>query len=92
MSQSERCPGPIDEWAHRRADDRGATLEQARRTAEQLQVTLGVLATIDQAIGILIGRGGGNAAEATAALREVSNSHGTDLGTVARQIVEGVTR
>jgi ANTAR domain len=92
MSRSERSTGHINELsgsADRRAGG-GPMLEQARRTAEQLQTTLSVLATIDHAIGILIGRGGGSAEEATAALRDVSRSHDTDLGTVARQIVEGV--
>ena len=95
MTQSERSTGRINELsgsADRRAGGGGPMLEQARRTAEQLQATLSVLATIDQAIGILIGRGGGSAEEATAALREVSSSHDTDLATVARQIVEEVSR
>jgi hypothetical protein len=40
----------------------------------------------------LIGRGGGSAEEATAALREVSRAHGAEVATVARQMVEEVSR
>jgi AmiR/NasT family two-component response regulator len=95
MTQPERSNGRVDDSfpsVDRQADDTGAVLDQTRRMAEQLQTALRMLATIDQAIGILIGRGGGSAAEATAVLREVSRSHGTDLAGVARQIVEEVSR
>ena len=93
MTQTERSADPVQDLspsAHRDADS--PLLNQARRMAEQLQTALSALAMIDQAIGILISRGGGSAEEARAALRDVSHSHGTDLGTVARQIVEEVTR
>lgn len=49
------------------------------------------MATIDQAIGVLMSRGGRSAEEATTALGDVSQAHDTDLDTVARQIVEEVS-
>ncbi len=95
MTRTERPTDRVDDLppsADRRADSTGPVLNQTRQIAGQLQTALSVLATIDQAIGILISRGGGSAEEASAALREVSRSHNTDLGTVARQIVQEVSR
>jgi ANTAR domain len=95
MTQTERYTGRVDDLspsADRQAENTEAVLNQARRIAEQLHTALTVRATIDQAIGILISRGGGSPEEAAAALRDVSRSHGTDLGTVSRQIVEEVSR
>lgn len=95
ITQTDRFPGRIEDVSHsvaRLADNIEPLLEQTQRMAEHLQTALSVLATIDEAVGILISRGGGNAEEAVAALREVSRSHHTDLGTVARRIVEGVSR
>jgi hypothetical protein len=95
MTQTERSTDRIVDLtpsADRQGDSTGLLLSQTRRMAEQLHTALSVLATIEQAIGILISRGGGSAEEASAALTEVSRSHDTELGTVARQIVEQVSR
>jgi AmiR/NasT family two-component response regulator len=93
MTHTERFTDRIDDVspsAQRHADS--PLVSQARRLAEQLQLALSALALIDQAVGILISRGGGSAEEAKAALRDLSHSHGTDVGTVARQIVEEASR
>jgi hypothetical protein len=93
MSQIERSTPRINDFS--RLPNRQGThsvLSQTRQMAEQLQTALSGLATIDQAIGILITRSGGNAEEATAALCEVSRTQDADLATVARQIVEEVSR
>jgi ANTAR domain len=95
MAQSERSAGRLNEpcpSADRQAPGTGSVVHQAGRLAGQLQAALSRRATIDQAIGILISRGGGSAEQAAAALRDVSGAHDTDLGTVARQIVEEVSR
>jgi hypothetical protein len=95
MTQTERSTGRTNDVslsADCEADRVGSGLNHAGRLAEQMQTALSRRALIDEAIGILIGRAGGSAEEAIAALREVSQAHDTDLATVSRQIVEEVLR
>jgi GAF domain-containing protein len=63
-------------------------LEESRRLAEHLDRGLLTRATIDQAVGIVMSRRGISAEEASDHLRDVSQSSGTKLVDVARQIVE----
>ncbi len=95
MTQTERSTDHLNDVApstDRQAFSTGRVLNQTQQIAEQLQTALSALATIDQAIGILISRSGGSPEDAAATLREVSRSRDTDLATVARRIVEDVSR
>ena len=67
-------------------------LAQARRMIEQMEAALVSRAVIDQAIGILISRGGGTAEEAFAALRTISQREQRKLSGVARQVVDQAAR
>jgi GAF domain-containing protein len=67
-------------------------LSQAQRLVEQLQASITSRAVIDQAIGIVISRSGGTAAEAFASLRAISQREQTKLAVVARNIVDGAAR
>jgi GAF domain-containing protein len=67
-------------------------LAQARRVIEQLQAGLTNRAVIDQAIGILISRGGGTSSEAFAALRRISQKEQRKLSAVAAQLVDDAAR
>ena len=62
-------------------------LERTRRLATQLEQALGSRAVIDQAIGILMSRTGGGAAEAFDSLRAISQAEGIKLAEVARTLV-----
>lgn len=95
MTQTERSTDHSDHVSlstDRQALSAGRVLTQTQQVAEQLQTALSVLATIDQAIGILISRSGGSPEDAAATLREVSRSRNTDLATVARRMVEQVSQ
>ena len=95
MTQTEHSTGGINDdsaAADRQAVSIASVLNQVGRVGGQLQAALSRSATIDQAIGVLISRGGGSAEEAMAALRDVGRAHGCDPGTVARQIVQEVSR
>jgi AmiR/NasT family two-component response regulator len=95
MTQTERSTdhlADVSPSTDRQALSTGRVLNQTQQVAEQLHTALSVLATIDQAIGILISRSGGSPEDAAAALREVSRSHGSDLASVARRVVEEVSR
>jgi GAF domain-containing protein len=63
-------------------------LEESRRLTEQLGRALGSRAVIDQAIGILMSRGGIGDAEAFETLKRMSQSSGNRVADVARQLVD----
>jgi GAF domain-containing protein len=63
-------------------------LEESRRLTGQLGRALGSRAVIDQAIGILMSRGGISDAEAFETLRRMSQSSGNRIAEVARQLVD----
>lgn len=67
-------------------------LEQARRLTEQLQTALSSRAVIDQALGILMSRRGGTAAEAFESLRWMSQHNNVRLNAVAQDIVDEAVR
>ncbi len=67
-------------------------LTQARRLIGQLQVALTSRPVIDQAIGILISRGGGTPEEAFDALRTISQHEQRKLSAVAGQVVDEAAR
>jgi AmiR/NasT family two-component response regulator len=62
-------------------------LAQAERVVTQLHEALTSRAEIDQAIGVLMSRSGGTAAEAFAALRTMSQSRSVKLAEVAHEVV-----
>jgi GAF domain-containing protein len=63
-------------------------LAQARRLATQLQLALANQATIDQAVGILLSRHGGNPEQAMDQLAQASREQDERLHTVASRIVD----
>lgn len=67
-------------------------LAQAQRLISQSQDALTSRANIDQAIGILISRTGGTAAEAFTRLQSISQSQHVRLADVARQILQDAAR
>jgi GAF domain-containing protein len=67
-------------------------LEQARRLTTQLQTALTSRAVIDQAVGILMSRRGGNADAAFASLRWMSQHNNVKLNAVAQNIVDEAVR
>jgi GAF domain-containing protein len=67
-------------------------LEQARRLTEQLQTALSSRAVIDQALGILMSRRGGTAADAFESLRWMSQHNKVRLNAVAQDIVDEAVR
>lgn len=67
-------------------------LTRARERAEQLQRALVSRAVIDQAIGIVRSRSGGDAEEAFARLVRVSQSENVKLHVVAKQLVDESVR
>jgi GAF domain-containing protein len=67
-------------------------LDQAKRTATQLQVALESRSTIDRAVGILISRNGVTEDEALARLRALSQREHQKLQEVARSIVAEAIR
>ena len=67
-------------------------LTEARDRAEQLQRALGSRAVIDQAIGILRSRSGGNAQEAFDRLTRMSQAGNVKLRVVAERLVDEAVR
>lgn len=67
-------------------------LADARRLAGQLQEAMSTRAVIDQAMGIVMSRTGGTAAEAFERLRSMSQSQNLKLAVIAVQIVDEATR
>lgn len=67
-------------------------LAQAQRTVDQLRTALTSRAVIDQAIGIVMSRSGGTAAEALRSLRAISQREQQKLSAVAEQIVSESVR
>jgi GAF domain-containing protein len=67
-------------------------LHAAREHASHLQTALTSRATIDQAIGILRSRAGGDAAEAFGRLRAISQNEGVKLAVVAQRILDEAVR
>jgi transcriptional regulator with GAF, ATPase, and Fis domain len=67
-------------------------LAQTQRLAAQLQTALTNRATIDHAIGLLMGRVGCGADEAFDRLRQISQNENRKLSTVAEKIVEEAVR
>jgi GAF domain-containing protein len=67
-------------------------LAQAQRVAAQLQTALTSRAVIDQAIGIVMSRSGGTAAEAFDLLRVMSQTENHKLSHVAQHIVDEAVR
>jgi GAF domain-containing protein len=62
-------------------------LAQAERVVAQLHEALSSRAEIDQAIGVLMSRSGGTAAEAFDTLRTMSQSRSVKLADIAREVV-----
>lgn len=67
-------------------------LTQALALTVQLQTALASRPVIEQAIGLLRGRTGGNAEEAFNRLRVISQSEHTKLADVAQHIVDEAVR
>jgi transcriptional regulator with GAF, ATPase, and Fis domain len=67
-------------------------LAQARRLAVQLQTALTNRAIIDQALGIVMSRSGGTAAEAFERLRVMSQTENRKLSVVAQHVVDEAVR
>ena len=68
-------------------------LAQAERVVEQLTAALGSRSEIDQAMGVLMSRGGLTAQDAFARLRQMSQDRGVKLTAVAGEVlVEAVRR
>lgn len=67
-------------------------LAQAVTLTIQLQAALSTRPVIDQAVGLLRGRGGGSAEEAFATLRAISQREHTKLAEVAQRIVDEAVR
>ncbi|MEO6702382.1 MAG: GAF and ANTAR domain-containing protein [Jatrophihabitantaceae bacterium] len=67
-------------------------LAQALALTTQLQAALSSRPVIDQAIGLLRGRSGGNADEAFAGLRAISQRENTKVSQVAQRIVDEAVR
>ena len=67
-------------------------LAEIQRLAAQLQSVVQTRGVIDRAVGILMSRTGGTAAEAMARLRALSQNDHQKLEVVARQIVEEAVR
>jgi AmiR/NasT family two-component response regulator len=67
-------------------------LAQTQRLASNLQAALTNRAVIDQAIGILMSRGGITADEAFDRLRELSQREHTKLSDVAAGVVDAAVR
>jgi AmiR/NasT family two-component response regulator len=63
-------------------------LAQAQRLAAQLQVAIANQATIDQAVGILMSRHGGDPEQAMDQLSQLSHEQHEKLHTVAFKIVQ----
>jgi GAF domain-containing protein len=63
-------------------------LAKAKRLATQLQVAMANQATIDQAVGILMSRHGGNPEQAMERLGQASQTQNETLHTVAHRIVD----
>ncbi|PZS30870.1 MAG: hypothetical protein DLM58_12885 [Pseudonocardiales bacterium] len=63
-------------------------LDQARRLVLQLQAVLAHRAVIDRAIGILRGREGGSADDASDLLRRLSREQHRELRTVAAGVID----
>jgi hypothetical protein len=68
------------------------TLADAQRAAAQLQSAMENQSVVDQAIGIMIARSGGTAADARDRLRTLSQHEHRKLAVLARQIVEEAGR
>ena len=66
-------------------------LAEAQRVIEQLREALVSRAVIDQAIGIMMSRGGGSADAAFDRLRQMSNTENVKLAEVARLLVVDAT-
>ncbi len=67
-------------------------LTQALTLAAQLQAALATRPVIDQAIGLLLGRSGGTAADAFARLRAISQHEHLKVSEVAQRIVDDAVR
>lgn len=67
-------------------------LADARRAATRLQAAFATQSVIDQAIGIMIARGGGSAGDARARLQTLSQHEHTKLAALAQQIVDEAAR
>lgn len=67
-------------------------LSEARRAAARLQAALESQSVVDQAIGIMIARSGGTAAEARDRLRTLSQHEHLKLTALAQQIVDEAVR
>lgn len=67
-------------------------LAETKRVAAQLQAALTSRAVIDQAIGVLISRGGGTADEGFATLRALSQHEHKKLSVVAQSIMDEAAR
>jgi GAF domain-containing protein len=67
-------------------------LAQAERLVGQLQEAMTSRAEIDQAIGVLMSRSGGTAADAFATLRKMSQSRSVKLADVAHEVVGTASR
>ncbi len=67
-------------------------LSQAQRLAGQLQAALSSRAVIDQALGIVMSRGGCTAEEAFDKLRTMSQTENRKLALVAQQVVDEAIR
>ena len=67
-------------------------LAQAERLVGQLQEAMTSRAEIDQAIGVLMSRSGGTAAEALEGLRTMSQTRSMKLADVAREVVGQASR
>jgi hypothetical protein len=67
-------------------------LAQARRLAVQLQAALTNRAVIDQALGIIMSRSGGTAADAFDRLRVMSQTENRKLSDVAQHVVDEAVR
>ena len=67
-------------------------LAQARRLSEQLQSAMTNRATIDQAIGIMMSRGGSTEAEAFARLKSMSQAENRKMAEIAHRLVAEAVR
>jgi GAF domain-containing protein len=67
-------------------------LVSARAKAEQLQAALTSRAVIDQAIGILLSRSGGDADEAFGRLRRISQAENVKVSVIAQRLVDDAVR
>lgn len=67
-------------------------LAQAARLTSKLQAALASRATIDQALGILMGRTGSSSAEAFERLRQLSQSENRKIAVTAQSLVDEAVR